>query len=92
MTVNRLVTTKQKKFLEKTFECLGISIEDFMEINNLIEYKKKTDEEIEQLKRENKFLAEVNATQNEVIKNLNLKIEEVNQRIDDLLYMQDSEA
>lgn len=92
MTVNRLVTTKQKKFLEKTFKCLGISIEDFMEINNLIEYKKKTDEEIEQLKRENKFLAEVNTTQNEVIKSLNLKIEEVNQRIDDLLYMQDSEA
>lgn len=92
MIVNRLVTTKQKKFLERTFNALGISIEDFMEINNLIEFKKNTEEAIETLKKENKFLADVNTQQNEIIRDLFVKIEELNQRIDELLYMRDSEA
>ena len=92
MIVNRLVTTKQKKFLERTFNALGISIEDFMEINNLIEFKETTNKEIEALKRENNFLAEVNTTQNEIIKDLYSKIEDLNQRIDELLYMRDIEA
>jgi hypothetical protein len=92
MFINRLVTTKQKKFLEKTFEALGISIEDFMEVNNLIEFRYTTEKEIESLKNENKFLAEVNTKQNEIIRDLNIRIEELNQRIDDLLYMRDSEA
>lgn len=92
MIVNRLVTTKQKKFLERTFNALGISIEDFMEINNLIEFKETTNKEIETLKRENNFLAEVNTTQNEIIKDLYSKIEDLNQRIDELLYMRDIEA
>lgn len=93
MITNRLVTTKQKKFLEKTFKCLGISIEDFMEVNNLIEFKRETDEKIKALTNENKFLAEVNTTQNEVIKELNLKIETLNQKIDELfLYSRDIEA
>lgn len=92
MIVNRLVTTKQKKFLERTFNALGISIEDFMEINNLIEFKKNTEEAIDSLKKENKFLAEVNTTQNEIIKDLYGRIEDLNQRIDELLYMKDIEA
>ena len=92
MVINRLVTTKQKKFLEKTFKALGISIEDFMEVNNLIEFRYTTEKEIESLKNENKFLAEVNTKQNEIIRDLNIRIEELNQRIDDLLYMKDSEA
>ena len=92
MYINRLVTTKQKKFLEKTFDALGISIEDFMEINNLIEFKTKTEAEIETLKKDNKFLAEVNTQQNEIIRELFVKIEELNQRIDELLYMRDVEA
>jgi hypothetical protein len=90
--VNRLVTTKQKKFLEKTFNALGISIEDFMEINNLIEFKEETEKEITILKNENKFLAEVNTNQNKVIQDLIGMIEELNKRIDDLLYMRDIEA
>lgn len=92
MFINRLVTTKQKKFLEQTFDALGISIEDFMEINNLIEFKKNTEEAIDTLKNENKFLADVNTQQNEIIRDLFVKIEELNQRIDELLYMRDIEA
>jgi uncharacterized protein YydD (DUF2326 family) len=92
MVINRLVTTRQKKFLERTFTALGISIEDFMEVNNLIEFRKKTEEELAALRVENKFLTEVNMKQNEIIRDLNLRIEEINQRIDDLLYMNDNEA
>lgn len=92
MTINRLVTTKQKKFLERTFNALGISIEDFMEINNLIEFRANTEKEINELKNENKFLAEVNTKQNEIIRDLYARIEEMSQRIDDLLYLRDNEA
>lgn len=92
MIINRLVTTKQKRFLEKTFNALGISIEDFMEVNNLIEFKEETEREIAILKDENKFLAEVNTNQNNVIHDLLGMIEELNKRIDDLLYMRDVEA
>jgi hypothetical protein len=64
-----------------------------MEINNLIEFKKSTDERIGALVNENKFLADVNTRQNEIIKELNLRIEELNQRIDELiLYARDIEA
>lgn len=50
MITNRLVTTKQKKFLEKTLGCLGISIEDLLEINNLKELIKENQDLKEQIK------------------------------------------
>lgn len=90
--MNRLVTTKQKKFLERTFKCLGISIEDFMEINNLVEFKNQTERDIEGLRNANKFLVEVNTQQNEIIRELNLRIEELNQKIDEMMLMTDNEA
>lgn len=92
MVMNRLVTTKQKRFLEKTFKCLGISIEDFMEINNLIEFKEKTNKQIASLKEDNKFLSDVNIEQNNIIHELHIRIEELNQKIDELMLMTDSEA
>jgi predicted nuclease with TOPRIM domain len=82
------MTTKQKKFLEKTFECLGISIEDFMEINNLKAYE----ERVKRLEDENKFLADVNTKQNEVIIDLRGQIEELNQKVIELIVGVDSEA
>lgn len=88
MVINRIMTTKQKKFLEKTFECLGISIEDFMEINNLRAYEAR----VHQLEQENKFLAEVNTKQNEVIVGLRGEIEDLNLRLDQLILGEDSEA
>lgn len=88
MVINRIMTTKQKKFLEKTFECLGISIEDFMEINNLKAYE----ERVKRLEDENKFLAEVNTKQNEVIIDLRGQIEELNQKVIELIIGVDSEA
>lgn len=50
LITNRLVTTKQKKFLEKTLGCLGISIEDLLEINNLKELIKENNDLKEQVK------------------------------------------
>ena len=50
MITNRLVTTKQKKFLEKTLSCLGVSIEDLLEINNLKELIKENKDLKEQIK------------------------------------------
>lgn len=50
MITNRLVTTKQKKFLEKTLGCLGVSIEDLLEINNLKELIKENQDLKEQIK------------------------------------------
>lgn len=88
MVINRIMTTKQKKFLEKTFECLGISIEDFMEINNLKAYE----ERVQQLERDNKFLADVNTKQNEVIVDLRGQIEELNQKLIELIVGVDTEA
>lgn len=59
---NRLVTTKQKKFIEKTCGALGINIDEMMEINNLSKIIKaqndlfeiilKQGEQITQLKKE----------------------------------------
>lgn len=71
--INRLVTTRQKKFLEKTFECLGISIDDLLEINNLraIQNEKKELEERVKLLEENAVLA------NETINSLNKLVAEL---------------
>jgi hypothetical protein len=71
--INRLVTTRQKKFLEKTFECLGISIDDLLEINNLraIQKEKKELEERVKLLEENAVLA------NETINSLNKLVAEL---------------
>ncbi len=49
------MTTKQKKFLEKTFECLGISIEDVLLLTNL----KEIIEENEHIKAENEELKKI---------------------------------
>ena len=42
----KIMTTRQKSFLEKTLKCLDISLDEFMEIQNTIEYRKKTDERV----------------------------------------------
>lgn len=74
MTINRLVTTKQKKFLEKTFECLGITVEEMLEINNIRAIK----EENEELKQRVAFLESS-------LKNTNIIVSELSKQITDFI-------
>lgn len=74
MTINRLVTTKQKKFLEKTFECLGITVEEMLEINNIRAIK----EENEELKQRVSFLESS-------LKNTNIIVSELSKQITDFI-------
>lgn len=79
--INRLVTTKQKKFLEKTFKCLDISIDDLLEINNLRELIQKNKELEEQVKV-------LNAT-NLVMAN---EIQKMKENITELIVQQQNDA
>lgn len=79
--INRLVTTKQKKFLEKTFKCLDISIDDLLEINNLKELIQKNKELEEQVKV-------LNAT-NLVMAN---EIQKMKENITELIVQQQNDA
>lgn len=81
MITNRLVTTRQKKFLEKTLGCLGISIEDLLEINNLKELIKKNEElqkQVEVLNASNVVMAET--------------IQRMQENITDLIVQQQNDA
>lgn len=71
--INRLVTTKQKRFLEKTFKCLDISIDDFIEINNLKQIK----EEKKQLEERVHLLEQNAVLQNDTINSLNKLVAEL---------------
>lgn len=79
--INRLVTTKQKKFLEKTFKCLDISIDDLLEINNLKELIQKNKELEEQVRV-------LNAT-NLVMAN---EIQKMKENITELIVQQQNDA
>lgn len=79
--INRLVTTKQKKFLEKTFKCLDISVDDLLEINNLKELIQKNKELEEQVKV-------LNAT-NLVMAN---EIQKMKENITELIVQQQNDA
>ena len=79
--INRLVTTKQKKFLEKTFKCLDISIDDLLEINNLKELIQKNKDLEEQVKV-------LNAT-NLVMAN---EIQKMKENITELIVQQQNDA
>lgn len=81
MITNRLVTTKQKKFLEKTLGCLGVSIEDLLEINNLKELIKENQDLKEQIKV-------LNATQT-IIAN---EIQIMKENITELIVQQQNDA
>lgn len=74
MTINRIVTTKQKRFLEKTFECLGITVEEMLEINNIREIKKENEE----LKQRISFLEDS-------LKNTNIIVSELSKQITDFI-------
>ena len=81
MIVNRLVTKKQKKFLEKTFACLDISIEDLMEINNLkevIKQNKELQEQVNVLNASNLVMAQT--------------IEKMKENITELIVQQQNDA
>jgi cell division protein FtsB len=79
--INRLVTTRQKKFLEKTLGCLGVSIDDLLEINNLKELIHKNKELEEQIKV-------LNAT-NVVMAN---EIQKMKENITELIVQQQNDA
>ena len=79
MTNTKIITTKQKKMLENILYALDISLDDFLQIQNLKELKDK----VENLEKENivkeeriRLLEQVNKQLLEDVQTLNLRIEE----------------
>lgn len=71
--VNRIMTTRQKKFLEKTLCCLGISIDELIDINNLSSYKGQIKEQAERID----LLEKAVIQSNEVISHLTNQVAEL---------------
>ena len=71
--INRIMTTRQKKFLEKTLGCLGISIDELIDINNLSEYKKQIQEQQQRIT----LLEQSQIQSNEVIARLTNQVAEL---------------
>ena len=79
MTNTKIITTKQKKMLENILYALDVSLDDFLQIQNLKELKDK----VENLQKENivkeeriRLLEQVNKQLLEDVQTLNLRIEE----------------
>lgn len=79
MTNTKIITTKQKKMLENILNALDVSLDDFLQIQNLKELKDK----VENLEKENivkeeriRLLEQVNKQLLEDVQTLNLRIEE----------------
>ena len=79
MTNTKIITTKQKKMLENILYALDVSLDDFLQIQNLKELKDK----VENVERENivkeeriRLLEQVNKQLLEDVQTLNLRIEE----------------
>ena len=79
MTNTKIITTKQKKMLENILYALDVSLDDFLQIQNLKELKDK----VEKLEKENivkeeriRLLEQVNKQLLEDVQTLNLRIEE----------------
>lgn len=79
MTNTKIITTKQKKMLENILYALDVSLDDFLQIQNLKELKDK----VENLEKENivkeeriRLLEQVNKQLLEDVQTLNLRIEE----------------
>lgn len=84
MIDTRIITTKDKKMLDRIFKVLGIDVNEFLKVNNLGEILYN----IESLKNENEVLKKQIDTQLKIndelvdkINELNLAIERVNQKI-----------
>lgn len=81
MIINRLVTKRQKRFLEKTFACLDISVDDLLEINNLkelIQKNKELQEQVNVLNASNLVMAQT--------------IEKMKENITELIVQQQNDA
>ena len=79
MTNTKIITTRQKKMLENILYALDVSLDDFLQIQNLKELKDK----VENLEKENivkeeriRLLEQVNKQLLEDVQTLNLRIEE----------------
>ena len=79
MTNTKIITTKQKKMLENILYALDVSLDDFLQIQNIKELKDK----VENLEKENivkeeriRLLEQVNKQLLEDVQTLNLRIEE----------------
>ena len=79
MINTKIITTKQKKMLENILYALDVSLDDFLQIQNLKELKDK----VENLEKENivkeeriRLLEQVNKQLLEDVQTLNLRIEE----------------
>lgn len=79
MTNTKIITTRQKKMLENILNALDVSLDDFLQIQNLKELKDK----VENLEKENivkeeriRLLEQVNKQLLEDVQTLNLRIEE----------------
>ena len=81
MTINRLVTTKQKRFLEKTFKCLGIDVDEIMEINNIRKLKQEKEELEERVHNLEQSLTKTNETIVELSRNVTEFIDEMQQEM-----------
>lgn len=81
MTINRLVTTKQKRFLEKTFKCLGIDVDEIMEINNIRKLKQEKEELEERVHYLEQALTKTNETIVELSRNVTEFIDEMQQEM-----------
>ena len=68
-----IMTKRQKKFLEKVFKCLNISIEDLMKISKIEEYKAKN----EMLEQRVTFLEQALKVTNEALVKLNGQTTEI---------------
>ena len=81
MIINRLVTKRQKRLLEKTFACLDISVDDLLEINNLkelIQKNKELQEQVNVLNASNLVMAQT--------------IEKMKENITELIVQQQNDA
>lgn len=63
MIYTKIMTTKEKKYIEKTLGILGLSIDDLLEVQNLKEIR----EETEELRKEVKELKKAVADYKEVV-------------------------
>ena len=71
--INRIMTTRQKRFLEKTLNCLGINVDELIDINNLSEYKKQIQDQQQRIT----LLEQAQIQSNEIIARLTNQVAEL---------------
>lgn len=85
MIRTKIMTTKQKKFLEKMLSCLDMTLDEFLYIQNLKEEKEKLEKELAEMRVKNENLVklvdnvhEQNKTLIDAYNNIVTKLNEIN--------------